>query len=137
MVRKAIDAPDASPVRSANKTPCADAPHGCAIGDLFHVLGKAHMLDLLHIFIAEEPGPKRFVELQKRLQISPNTLSERLKQLVEAGMLLRTVYNEIPPRVDYEATEKARDLTVVFGALKDWASKHDLKPAAPVAAAKA
>src|SRR5688572_25021332 len=115
MPRKAaIDASeDASRVRSANKTPCADAAHGCAIGDLFHVLGKAHMLDLLYIFLAEEPGPKRFVELQKKLQISPNTLSERLKRLVEAGLLVRTAYNEIPPRVDYEATAKARDLLSV------------------------
>ena len=119
------------------ETPCADAPHGCAIGDLFHVLGKAHMLDLLHIFIAEEPGPKRFVELQKRLQISPNTLSERLKQLVEAGLLVRTAYNEIPPRVDYEATAKARDLTAVFDSLVDWAAKHDLKPVAAAEAARA
>lgn len=110
------------------EAPCAEAAHGCAIGDLFHILGKAHMLDILYIFLAEEPGPKRFVELQKRLQISPNTLSERLKQLVEAGLLVRTAYHEIPPRVDYEATPKARDLDVVFGSLAAWAKKHDLQP---------
>lgn len=119
------------------ETPCADAPHGCAIGDLFHVLGKAHMLDLLYIFLAEGPEPKRFVELQKKLQISPNTLSERLKQLVDAGLLSRTAYNEIPPRVDYEATAKAHDLVTVFGALREWAAKHDLKPLPAPEGAKA
>ena len=110
---------------------CADTPHGCEIEELFHVLGKTYVLDILHVFIQEGAGPQRFVELQSRLEMSPNTLSERLKELVRAGLLSRTSYNEIPPRVDYEATEKALDLRPVFDSLGAWSARHTLKPDAP------
>jgi DNA-binding HxlR family transcriptional regulator len=108
---------------------CADQPHGCAIGDLFRILGKAHMLDILYITNVESAGkPVRFVDIQKKLRMSPNTLSERLRELVDAGLLTRTAYNEIPPRVDYQATAKARDLGTVFDVLRAWAERHDLRP---------
>ena len=103
---------------------------GCRVGDLFRLLGKAHTLDLLGLFI-DAPGPLRFVDVQRRLRLSPNTLSERLKELTEAGLLSRAVFGEIPPRVDYEATPKARALRPVFAALTSWAAEHDLKPVAP------
>lgn len=106
--------------------PCDNVQHGCQISDLFQLLSKAHMMDLLHTLIHED-GPHRFVDLQRRLGLSPNTLSNRLKALHEAGLVHRTAYNEIPPRVDYEATAKARDLRRVFGSLHEWAQRHDLR----------
>ncbi len=102
---------------------------GCEVADLFRLLSKAHMLETLHVLIRHSDGPLRFVDLQQKLGISPNTLSERLKALVATGFLTRTAYNEIPPRVDYEATQKARDLCGVFDALDAWAGRHDLYPA--------
>lgn len=87
------------------------------------------MLDILHIFHSD-PTPHRFVDIQDRLQISPNTLSERLRELVEAGLLTRTAYNQIPPRVDYSATEKALALAPVFESLTRWATANDLRPLA-------
>ncbi|OGS50204.1 MAG: hypothetical protein A3K65_09770 [Euryarchaeota archaeon RBG_16_68_12] len=107
---------------------CADEPHGCEIGELFHLLGKTYVLDILHGFMEESSRPRRFVDLQRSLEMSPNTLSDRLKELVKAGLLSRTPYNEIPPRVDYEATAKAHDLKPVFEALGEWAERHTLKP---------
>lgn len=107
--------------------PCDEVPHGCQIGELFRLLSKAHMLDLLHVVIHED-GPVRFVDLQRRLELSPNTLSNRLKALQGSGLVTRTVYAEVPPRVDYEATEKARALRHVFQSLDDWAQAHDLQP---------
>lgn len=113
-----------------NDTPCENAEGGCQVTDLFRLLGKTHVLDILYLFTQEDRGaPRRFVEVQHRLSLSPNTLSERLKELVEAGLLTRTAYNEIPPRVDYQATQKALDLDRVFGELTRWAARHDLKPA--------
>ncbi len=100
---------------------------GCAVTELFRLLGKAHMLDILHVFHSD-PGVHRFVDLQARLRISPNTLSERLRDLVDAGLLSRTAYNEIPPRVDYEATAKALDLAPLFDSLQTWSGRHDLTP---------
>lgn len=107
---------------------CGADVSGCEISDLFRLLGKAHVLDVLYVMNVEAQGPMRFVDLQKRLRLSPNTLSERLKELVEAGLLSRKAYNEIPPRVDYEATAKAKDLEPVFTSLFDWSRKHNLKP---------
>ena len=84
------------------------------------------MLDILHIFHAD-PRPHRFVDIQDRLRLSPNTLSERLRDLVDAGLLTRTAYSEIPPRVDYQASEKALALAPVFESLQAWAARHDLQ----------
>lgn len=100
---------------------------GCLMGDLFRLLSQTHMLDILHAAIESE-GPVRFTQLQDLLHLSPNTLSGRLKALVESGLLTRTAYSTIPPRVDYQATAKARDLGTVFGALGTWADRHNLAP---------
>ncbi len=109
------------------ETPCESTPHGCQIGELFRMLSKAHMLDILHVVIKADE-PIRFIDIQDRLMISPNTLSNRLKAMHDAGLVTRTAYPEVPPRVEYEATDKARALRTVFGALNDWASQYDLKP---------
>ena len=56
-------------------------------------------------------GPVRFNELKKSIgAISPKTLSDRLKLLEELGLITRSVYAEVPPRVEYELTELGRDL---------------------------
>lgn len=109
------------------------ASTGCGITPLFALLGKSHVLDILYVVLHEEAGPVRFVDLQRRLRMSPNTLSERLKGLVEVGFLTRTVFREIPPRVDYEATDKARHLDSVFEGLHAWAERHTLRAEPPVA----
>lgn len=111
---------------------CTSQEGGCEIQDLFKLLGKSHTLDILHLFVVREPSDTlRFVEVQNTLKLSPNTLSERLKELVEAGLLARQAYNQIPPRVDYQATRKARDLEPVFEALIAWAMRNDLAAVAP------
>ena len=114
--------------------PGPNNPQRCQVTDLLRLLGKAHVMGILYIFHTE-PGPRRFVELQERLKMSPNTLSERLKELVGAGILTRTAYNEIPPRVDYAITTKGRELTEIFRALVTWANHHALAPEPPPGAA--
>ena len=121
----------------ADADTCASGRTGCDIADLFRLLGRSHVMRMLYLFLHEDPRPHRFVDVQNRLGLSPNTLTERLKDLVEAGLLTRTAYNEIPPRVDYEATQKARDLESVFIALMEWSRKHNLEPMAPRDAATA
>lgn len=103
---------------------------GGRLGDLFALLSQSHMMQILGLLIWRSKGPVRFLELQNALGISPNTLSARLKSLVEAGLVTRTAYSTIPPRVDYEATAKAHDLKRVFKSLNEWAAQHDLKPVA-------
>src|SRR3954470_19671310 len=66
-------------------------------------------------------GPRRFVELQRVLPgISTEQLRSRLNRMVADGLLTRQRYREVPPRVDYELTDRARDLLPVVGALARW-----------------
>jgi DNA-binding HxlR family transcriptional regulator len=66
-------------------------------------------------------GPRRFVELQRVLPgISTEQLRSRLNRMVADGMLTRKRFREVPPRVDYALTERARDLMPVLGELARW-----------------
>ena len=66
-------------------------------------------------------GPRRFVELQRVLPgISTEQLRSRLNRMVADGMLTRQRYREVPPRVDYELTPRARDLLPVLADLARW-----------------
>ncbi|MFC7212568.1 winged helix-turn-helix transcriptional regulator [Saliphagus sp. GCM10025334] len=94
---------------------------------LLNLLGKKHTIVILHQF-ATGAGPLRFSDLEKVVDIAPNTLSNRLEELTEVGLLTRKSYNEIPPRVEYNATEKAQDLAPVFWYLGVWTEQHELEP---------
>lgn len=66
-------------------------------------------------------GPRRFVELQRVLPgISTEQLRSRLNRMVADEMLTRQRYREVPPRVEYELTERARELMPVLGELARW-----------------
>src|SRR4051794_40554900 len=66
-------------------------------------------------------GPRRFVELQRVLPgISTEQLRSRLNRMVADGLLTRQRYREVPPRVDYELTQRSRALLRVLGALARW-----------------
>lgn len=64
-------------------------------------------------------GPKRFGELLEALgNVSPKTVSQRLKLLEEHGSIERCAYAEIPPRVVYHLTEKGLALLDILGAIQ-------------------
>ncbi len=71
-------------------------------------------------------GARRFGELQRSLKgISPRTLSMRLKELEDEGIVSRTIYSEIPPHVEYSLTEKGKTLRPIFEAMKEWGNAWD------------
>jgi DNA-binding HxlR family transcriptional regulator len=77
-------------------------------------------------------GPRRFVELQRVLPgISTEQLRSRLNRMVADGLLTRQRYREVPPRVDYELTERARDVLPVVGALATWGYSWAWSPPRP------
>jgi DNA-binding HxlR family transcriptional regulator len=77
-------------------------------------------------------GPRRFVELQRVLPgISTEQLRSRLNRMVADGLLTRQRYREVPPRVDYELTERARDLLPVISALSRWGYRWAWGPPRP------
>lgn len=66
-------------------------------------------------------GPRRFVDIQRGLQqISTESLRTRLNYMVTDGLLTRQRYREVPPRVDYELTEKGRDALALVHAAAQW-----------------
>jgi len=98
------------------------------VEDLLALLGRAHTQSILRLF-AVEGGPWRFSELEERVDASPHTISKRLSELTDAGLLERHAYDESPPRVEYTWTESAVDLAPAFHAMYDWALAHDPWPA--------
>ena len=69
-------------------------------------------------------GTCRFSELQRSLAgISPRTLSQRLRQLEDEGIIVRHAHAETPPRVDYRLTPKGRDLVPIVEAMREYGSR--------------
>src|ERR1700692_499808 len=67
-------------------------------------------------------GPLRYNEIRRRVDgISQRMLTLTLKGLEQDGLVTRTMYPTIPPRVDYELTELGRKLIVPLRALAEWA----------------
>ncbi|MBV6791819.1 winged helix-turn-helix transcriptional regulator [Xanthomonas euvesicatoria] len=67
----------------------------------------------------------RFGELRKAIPgITQHMLTAQLRELEEDGLVLRTVFAEVPPRVEYEITPKARGLGPTMEALAAWWAKY-------------
>ena len=74
------------------------------------------------------PGTKRFGELKKSIgSVSQKVLTAQLRQMEESGLLTRTVYPEVPPRVEYTLTELGQSLRPVLDALKNWGEEYKAK----------
>jgi len=68
-------------------------------------------------------GVRRFDDFQKRLGISRNILSKRLKSLVSEDVLEKRLYQAKPDRFEYRLTEKGRDLFPIFMAIMRWGER--------------
>ncbi|RDD70853.1 winged helix-turn-helix transcriptional regulator [Paracoccus versutus] len=76
-------------------------------------------IDIMWLLLA---GPMRFGQLRKALPgITQNMLTAQLRALEADGLVSRTAYAEIPPRVDYALTNQAYALKPIFLAMADWA----------------
>ncbi len=72
-----------------------------------------------------ESGPVRFNELQRLMpKITHATLSVQLKTLVENGLVKRTQYESIPPKVEYSLTEMGEKFRPVIDALQKWGQEY-------------
>ena len=79
----------------------------------------------LYIIATLANGPKRFNELKRGIDgISQRMLTLTLRGLERDGLITRTMYPTIPPRVDYELTELGRTLLKPVMALVDWATEN-------------
>lgn len=77
------------------------------------------------ILVAASKGPVRFTELERTVEgISRRMLTLTLRQLERDGLLVRTVYPTVPPKVEYRATEIALELYDALVTLTTWAERH-------------
>jgi len=67
----------------------------------------------------------RFGELRKRIpNITERMLTLQLRKMEEGGLVKRTVYAEVPPRVEYELTKSGQELRPILKQLEEWGKKH-------------
>jgi DNA-binding HxlR family transcriptional regulator len=77
------------------------------------------------ILVAAAHGPIRFTELERAVAgISRRMLTLNLRKLERDGLLIRTVYPTVPPKVEYTATEMAQELYASLVAMTEWAERH-------------
>ena len=70
-------------------------------------------------------GPRRFGELSEAVSgIAPNILTQRLRHLVDEGLVLQRPYSERPPRFEYEVTQAGQELAGALRLLADWGARH-------------
>lgn len=71
------------------------------------------------------PGTKRFGALKKSIgSVSQKVLTAQLRAMEESGLLTRTVYAEVPPRVEYALTELGQSLQPILDAMWNWGEEY-------------
>lgn len=100
----------------------AQLEDACPIVEVLdHVAGKWS----IGILLVAGHGPVRFTELERSIEgISRRMLTLTLRKLERDGLLIRTVYPTVPPKVEYTLTDVARELQDSLAALTEWAKRH-------------
>lgn len=89
--------------------------------DAFELLGKRWTGLIIRTLLNEQ---KRFSDISASIpNMSARMLTERFKELEHNGIVTRTVYPETPVRIEYELTDKGRDLSKAMDEIQDWAEK--------------
>lgn len=99
-----------------------DPKSGCAVELTLSIIGGVWKpLLLFHVLT----GKKRFMELTRLIpSATQRMLTLQLRELEADGLVLRHVYAEVPPRVEYEATPLARTLAPVMLSLREWGERY-------------
>lgn len=95
---------------------------GCPVEATLELIGgKWKGLVLYHLL----QGTLRFNELRRKLpSVTQRMLTRQLRELEAAGLIVRTIYAEIPPRVEYTLTEHGESLRPVILALREWGQDY-------------
>jgi DNA-binding HxlR family transcriptional regulator len=98
-----------------------DGPRECAIADALELVG-----DRWSLLVLREIGfgVRRFKDIRINTGAPPETLTNRLRQLEEGGVIERQRYCERPPRDEYVLTAAGKDILPVLRALRRWGEKH-------------
>ena len=98
----------------------------CGILNIWDVLGRRWSLLILKNLSSK--NVVRFNELKRSLRnISNTVLSDRLSELEREGLITKKIYPEIPLKVEYRLTAKAKDLEAILESLSRWCEKWQSK----------
>ena len=94
---------------------------GCPIRNILARLCDKWTLIVIYILDRSGKDSMRFTELKQKMpDISQRMLSMTLRTLEEDGYVTRTIFSEIPPRVEYALTERAKSLKPILDSLLQW-----------------
>ena len=107
-----------------------DMPEYCTIEAAMEVVGGKWKLAILkHLFV----DTQRFGELSRAMpSITPRMLTRQLRELEADGLVRRTVYPQVPPKVEYSLTEIGRSLEEIAGLLEGWGRRYRERIADPL-----
>lgn len=99
---------------------------GCAVEATLRLIdGKWKGVILYHLL----EGTLRFSELRRRLtSVTQRMLTTQLREMEADGLITRTVYAQVPPKVEYSLTARGRSLEPVIRALKTWGDLYAAVP---------
>lgn len=102
-------------------TPSRELP-ACPVETTLMLIGDKRKVLILRDLL---PGTKRFGELKKSIgAVSQKVLTAQLRQMEKSGLLTRTVYPEVPPRVEYTLTELGYSLKPILDAMRSWGEAY-------------
>ena len=94
----------------------------CPVATTVQLIGNKWKLLILRNLLAR---PWRFNELRKSLDgISQKVLTESLRSMESDGIIVRTVYAEVPPRVEYSLSELGETLRPILDAMQAWGTEY-------------
>lgn len=97
----------------------ATDPEACAVEQALACISGRWKMRIFHIISQEQTA--RYCLINNLLSdISEKTLTAQLREMEKDGIISRTVYPEVPPRVDYQLTKLGVSLQTVFDALEGW-----------------
>jgi len=105
-----------------SKKHIAEVKSGCAVESALAVIGGRWKAVVVYRLF---PGKLRFGELRRLLpNCTQRMLTLQLRELERDGLLKRTVYTEVPPRVEYELTSFGRSLEPILKSLLEWGERY-------------
>ncbi|SFM08775.1 winged helix-turn-helix transcriptional regulator [Salibacterium qingdaonense] len=101
-------------------------PEQCRVEDALSILtGKWKPIILLHLL---QEGTQRFNELKRKMPgVTQKMLTKQLRELEEEDIIARTIYPQVPPKVEYAMTDYGRSLEPILEAMHEWGRNHTLR----------
>ncbi|MDA8718182.1 helix-turn-helix transcriptional regulator [Candidatus Poseidoniales archaeon] len=96
------------------------------VDQLLALLTKSKLLHILYL-LNSKSSSMRFSDIKKSVDSSSTTITRRLKELEDNGLIIRTMHPTMPVTVSYELTEDAKFLAPTIQSMYDWIVERDVQ----------